>query len=221
MTASLLSSPRTALAAAALACALPAAAADFRGFAAAGPMGVILFQECRGNALAPRVLQVDDQTPEVALASGMNAVRKIMLDPSRPMYVEFSGTSDGKLAVARHFHRAVGAAQTCSDVPAIPAGATVWATGGDPPWSLVATRGGARLDRPGQPPVRFPAAPFAPPAKPKAQRTIDAWSAVDGGSLRLEITEGMCSDGRSETAYGARALLRVGSMTYEGCAARY
>jgi uncharacterized membrane protein len=206
---------------ASVALALPAVAADFRGFAAAGPVGVILFQPCRGNALDARVLKLEDRTPDAALASGMEAVRKIMLEAGRPMYVEFSGTSDGKVAQATQFHRAVGTVQGCGEVPAIPAGATVWAYGGDPPWLLVATRAGARLDRPGLPPMRFAAAPFAPAAKPAAQRTIDAWSAQDGGSVRLTITEAMCSDGRSETAYGARATLRVGSSTYEGCAARF
>jgi uncharacterized membrane protein len=201
--------------------AAPAWSADFRGFAAAGPMGVILFQQCRGNALEPRVLKVDDRTPDAALAAGIDAVRKIMLEGGRPLYVEFSGTSDGKWVLAQHFHRAVGTAPTCADVPAIPAGAVVWAGGNDPPWRLVATRGGARLERPGLPPMRMPAAPFAPPAKPATERVIDAWSAADGGTIRLTVKEGLCSDGRSETAYGAQASLRLGSMTYEGCAARF
>jgi uncharacterized membrane protein len=201
--------------------AAPAGAADFRGFAADGPLGVILFQECRGNALVPRVLKVDDRTPQAALSAGIESVRKIMLDGGRPLYVEFSGTSDGKTAVAQHFHRAVGTAPTCAEVPAIPAGAVVWAGGNDPPWRLVATRGGARLERPGHTAMRLPAAPFARPGRPVTERVIDAWSAADGGTIRLTVTEAMCSDGRSETAYGAQATLRVGSMTYEGCAARY
>jgi uncharacterized membrane protein len=49
----------------------------------------------------------------------------------------------------------------------------------------------------------------------------DAWSPQDGGSIRLELTEELCSDGRSESAFGARVTLRYGSTTYEGCAARF
>jgi uncharacterized membrane protein len=80
---------------------------------------------------------------------------------------------------------------------------------------------GAQLERPGQKPVRFPAAAFAAPAKTPESRVVDAWSPQDGGSIRLELTEQMCSDGRSESAYGARVMLRYGSTTYEGCAARF
>ena len=44
---------------------------------------------------------------------------------------------------------------------------------------------------------------------------------LDGGTVRVELTAEMCSDGRSETAYGAKVVLRYGSRTYEGCAARF
>jgi uncharacterized membrane protein len=69
--------------------------------------------------------------------------------------------------------------------------------------------------------VRFPAAAFTALAKPSSPRVADAWSPQDGGSIRLELTEELCSDGRSESAFGARATLRYGSTTYEGCAARF
>ena len=70
--------------------------------------------------------------------------------------------------------------------------------------------------------VRFPPAAFAPSASGRnAPRVIDAWSAQDGGTIRVEIAEQMCSDGRSETAYGATTSVRYGSRTYEGCAARF
>ena len=69
--------------------------------------------------------------------------------------------------------------------------------------------------------MRFPAAPFLAPPKGAGTRVIDAWSSLDGGTVRVEITEQMCSDGRSETAYGATVMLRYGSRSYEGCAARF
>jgi uncharacterized membrane protein len=102
-----------------------------------------------------------------------------------------------------------------------PNGLRLWATGQEPTWQLVVTAREARLERPGESPVRFPAAPFAAAAKPAATRTIDAWSTLDGGTVRVEITEQMCTDGRSETAYGASVTLRYGSRAYEGCVARY
>jgi uncharacterized membrane protein len=79
----------------------------------------------------------------------------------------------------------------------------------------------AQLERPGEKPVRFAASPFLAPFKGEGPRVVDAWSSLDGGTVRVEITEEMCSDGRSETAYGARVMLRYGSRSYEGCAARF
>jgi uncharacterized membrane protein len=184
-------------------------------------MGLILFQACRGDALAPTVTKVEDRTAESVLTAGILDVRKIMLDASRPLYVEFSGSGDAKLVRAQRFYRAIGTATTCAEAPALADGTLVWAIGNQPPWQLSASRAGAQLLRPGVAPVRFPAGPFASAARPGVARVIDAWSAQDGGSLRLEIVPGLCSDGRSESAYGARATLRFGSTSYEGCAARF
>jgi uncharacterized membrane protein len=69
--------------------------------------------------------------------------------------------------------------------------------------------------------VRFPGAPFKTSAADGKARVYDAWSPQDGGTVRIEFVEEMCSDGRSETAYGARVTLRYGSRSFEGCAARF
>jgi uncharacterized membrane protein len=73
--------------------------------------------------------------------------------------------------------------------------------------------------------VRFPPGPFGAKSRGDQDgpttRIIDAWSPLDGGTVRVELTAEMCSDGRSETAYGAKVMLRYGSRTYEGCAARF
>ena len=89
---------------------VPAAAlaADFRGFASAGPMGLILFQECRGSAPAARVVKVEDATQDGTFSAGIEAVRRIMLNAGRPLYVEFSGDASGQAIKARQFQRAVG-----------------------------------------------------------------------------------------------------------------
>lgn len=199
-----------------------ATAAELRGFASLGLKGFILFQPCEGRKLAPRTLKVEDATPEAALTAGIDDVRKIMLESGRPLYVEFRGDVAGLTATARQFQRALGTVATCDNAPTdITAGTRLWASGEDPAWRFVLTSGGAQLERPGQKPVRFPASAFAAPARPSSSRVIDAWSPQDGGSIRLELTEELCSDGRSESAFGARATLRYGSATYEGCAARF
>jgi uncharacterized membrane protein len=197
-------------------------AADLRGFASLGLNGLILFQPCEGSKLSARTLKVEDATPDTALTVGIDDVRRIMLESGRPLYVEFRGDVAGIVATARQFQRALGTVTSCESAPTDIAAATrLWAAGDDPPWRFVLTSSGAQLERPGQKPVRFPAAAFAGPVKTPTGRVVDAWSPLDGGSIRLELTEQMCSDGRSESAYGARVTLRYGSTTYEGCAARF
>lgn len=211
-------------AAALVAAVLPslAGAAEFRGFASPGPLGVTLFQECRGKAPGRSLAKIDDATPEGALSAGLDEVRKIMLESGRPIYVEFRGSAAAGEIKASQFVRAIGTIESCAAAQSdLPAGTRLWAAGLDPTWQLVVGPREARLERPGARPVRFPAAPFTAPAAPGATRTIDAWSSLDGGTVRMEIIEQLCSDGASETAYGARATLRFGSTTYEGCAAGF
>lgn len=208
----------------AIALALPAMAqaSDHRGFASPGPLGVILFQACQGKEPARNVTKIEDGTPDSALSAGLDAVRAIMLEAGRPIYVEFRGAPTAKGIKATHFVRASGTLDSCAAaLNSVPAGTRLWAGGQDPTWQLVGASREARLERVGEKPVRFPAAPFAPPAKPTTMRTIDAWSAVDGGTVRVELSVEICSDGSSETAYGAKATLRYGSTTYEGCAAQF
>lgn len=197
-----------------------ASATELSGFASAGPMGVILFQPCAGKSVSPRTLRIEDESPDAALTAGILDVRRIMLDSGRPLYVEFRGDASGLLVKARQFRRASGTIDSCADAGDIPAKATLWAAGDDPSWRLVAGAADARLERAGVAPVRFPATAFASRGT-KSPRVIDAWSAQDGGSVHVEISEEMCSDGRSETAYGASVSIRYGSRTYQGCAARF
>ena len=120
-----------------------AGAADFRGFASAGPLGVILFQPCEGKTLSPRTFKIEDNTPDGALMAGIDDVRAIMLNSGRPLYVEFRGDAKGILVTARQFQRAVGTAESCIDAPRdIPAGVRLWAGGGDPGWHFVVNRPG-------------------------------------------------------------------------------
>ncbi len=194
-------------------------AADFRGFASPGPLGVILFNACQGKDPVRNVTKIEDATPDSAMSAGIEAVREIMLGAGRPIYVEFRGNPAGKGVKATQFVRAVGTLESCAAaLDSLPPRTLFWAEGQDPTWQLVVTPGEARFERPGEKPVRFPTARFARPAKPAATHVIDAWSPMDGGTVRVELSAEMCSDGRSETAYGAKATVRYGSTTYEGCA---
>lgn len=207
---------------ASLSLAATAQAADLRGFASLGLNGLILFQPCDGKKPSTRTLRVEDETPDAVLSAGIDEVRKIMLESGRPLYVEFRGDTAGLVVTARQFQRALGTVAACEAAPTdIAPGTRLSAYGDDPSWRFVLTGAGGQLDRPGQKPVRFPAAAFTSPAKIDASRIHDAWSPLDGGTIRLELNEQLCSDGRSETAYGARVTLRYGSTAYEGCAARF
>lgn len=199
-----------------------AAAAELRGFVSAGPYDTLIFGPCNGSKASSRVYRLDDATPEAALSAGVLAVQKIRHNPNRPLYIEFQGNSAGPVVTAHRFQRALGTVDSCSAVPGdIASTARIAAAGEDPAWRFNAAAAGAQLEVAGARPVRFPAAPFGTPIVEKNIRIYDAWSSLDSGSIRMEITQQLCSDGRSESAYGARVHLRYGSTSFEGCAARY
>jgi uncharacterized membrane protein len=198
-----------------------AAAADFRGFVSDGPAGLLVFQPCHGTAPGRQAFKVSDKTRDTALTAGASAVRQLMEDASRPLYVEFIGDASGDMVTVRRFQRAIGHVLACASSPRdIAAGTTLQAGGADPGWRFVATTSGARLDlAPGRT-VRFPAAAFRP-AQSGGTQVFDAWSSRDGGTIRLEVTEEMCLEEHAETAYGARVALRYAGTSVEGCAARF
>ena len=198
-----------------------AAAADFRGFVSDGPAGLLVFQPCQGASPGRQVWKVSDKSPGAALTAGASAVRQVMEDASRPLYVEVAGDASGNAITVRRLHRAIGHILACASAPKDISPTTVLqASGTDPGWRFVATSAGAQLDLAPGKAVRFPAAPFKP-AKSGGAQVFDAWSSRDGGTVRVEVTEEMCLDERSETASGARVTLRYASTSLEGCAARF
>lgn len=203
-----------------LAAASTAAAADFRGFVTDGPAGLLVFQPCRGAAVASQAFRLTDRSPDTALTAGVSAVRQVMEDAQRPLYVEFSADVAGSAMTVRRFHRAIGHVLACAGAPKdVPADARLHASGASPAWRLVVAGGVARLElEPGRP-VRFPASAFS--ARGGPTQVFDAWSALDGGTVRVEVTEALCLDEQSETASGARVALRYASTAVEGCAARF
>ena len=203
------------------AAASPAAAADFRGFVSDGPAGLLVFQSCQGTSLAKQAFRLADKSPEMALTAGASAVRQVMEDRGRPLYVEFVGDAGGGAITVRRFQRAIGHIGSCAGAPKdIAAGTRLQASSIEAGWRFVATPGGARLELTPGKPVRFPGAPFAS-TQPGRTQVFDAWSAQDGGTIRVEVTEEMCLEEGTETASGARVLLRYASTSVEGCAARF
>jgi hypothetical protein len=202
--------------------AAPAAAADFRGFVTDGPAGLLVFQPCRGATLEKSMLKLSDRSPDTALAAGVSGVRQVMEDAERPLYVEFSGDATATAVTVRRFHRAIGHVLECKTAPHdIPPGTRLHASGADPAWRFVIDGDGGRLElMPGKP-VRFPASALATPAQAGRSQVFDAWSARDGGTIRVEVTEEVCLHESSETAAGARVTLRYATTSVEGCAARF
>ena len=211
---------RTLVAGGLLGCAAVVGAADFRGFVTEGPAGLLVFQTCQGNAVSKQLLRLSDRTPDTAITAGVTAVRGVMRDKEAPVFVEFSGEQSGTLITARRFQRAIGHIQECTALPK-DGGARLLASGMDPMWRLVVDAAGGRLELRDRKTVRFPAAPFSSPGKSGRAQTFDAWSPQDGGTVRVELTEALCRQDGAETATGAQVVLRYGSTTVEGCAARF
>lgn len=198
-----------------------AAAADYRGFVRDGPAGLLVFQACQGASLGRQIFKVSDKSPDTALTAGAAAVRQVMEDALRPLYVEFAGEMSGNVVTVRRFQRAIGHVLACAGAPKdIAPGTRLHASGAQAGWRFAATPGGATLELTPGNPVRFPAAAFAA-AKPGRTQVFDAWSAQDGGTIRVEVAEELCVEEGTETASGARVVLRYAGIGVEGCAARF
>ena len=87
------------------------------------------------------------------------------------------------------------------------------ARGNEPFWSLILTRQGGLFERPDQ-----PAAPFAYTALTGTSADRRLQVSTPAGALEVSITPGLCSDGMSDTLYGSRATVTLGSETFTGCA---
>lgn len=208
-----------------LACAFawpsPAAAqagSDLRGFVMESLSG-LSFTRCGSKAAA----SVVDKSPDESLQRAVGAVRPVMSQQDRPIYVELRGTLAGNTLTVHRLHRLVGHVADCSSLPTdVPANARLAAVGTEAPWGFTATPTGATFTRLGQPPVRFAAGAFAKPSVVDgASRSFDAWSQQDGGTIRITFTEGLCKDLGGEAVYGAQVTARLGAQTFEGCASRF
>lgn len=198
-----------------------APAIDQRGFISDGVAGGLLFQRCdAAGQAAPEVLLLD-KTPSASLRAGVREVRQVMLEPGRPLYVEFRGDVAGVTVTARQFQRAIGHVASCAAAPPLlAANVGLFAEGRTPAWRLQSTPAGARLEVAGAKPVQFKTVQLAAAEGGSAARKFNA-TAAQGMAVRLEVTEQACGDSRSETAYGARIVMHLGERLMEGCAARF
>ena len=201
-------------------------AADLRGFVSEGGAGVLQYQPCNGPVLSQQLFPIDDKTPNGSLRAGVGAVRQIMLHRYRPLYVEMRGERGKTNVIAYQFQRAVGTVESCKTLPRdIPSNVRLLAAGDGPSWRLIVTDTTAVLEMPDKVSMKLPVAAFKSSgtdqaSKEKIARAYEARS-PNGGAVRVEVNPQMCSDGRSETAYGARVTVRVENRALQGCATRF
>jgi uncharacterized membrane protein len=176
--------------------------------------------------MSQQLFPIDDKTPNSSLRSGVGAVRQIMLHRYRPLYVEMRGERGKTNVTAHQFQRAVGTVESCKSLPRdIASNARLLANGEGPSWRLVVTDATAVLELPDKvalklPPAAFKAAGSHQTAKEAITRPYELRS-LDGIPIRVEVNPQMCTDGRSETSYGARVTVRLDKRALQGCAARF
>ena len=201
-------------------------AAELRGFVSEGGAGVLQYQPCNGLVMSQQLFPIDDKTPNGSLRAGVGAVRQIMLHRYRPLYVEMRGERGKTNVIAYQFQRAVGTVESCKTLPRdIASNVRLLAAGEGSSWRLVVTDVAAVLELPDKVSMKLPAAAFKTAstdqsAKETLARTYEA-RLSDGTAVRVDVNPQMCTDGRTETAYGARVSIKVEKRTLQGCAARF
>ena len=187
---------------------------------------MLQYQPCFGGAISQQLFPIADKTPNGALRAGVGAVRSMMLHRYRPLYVEVRGERGKTDTTIYQFQRAVGTVDGCKAFPKdIAANVRLLATGEGPRWRLVVTDSTAVLELPDKVVMKLPATAFKgagsdQAAKETVVRTYEAQTA-DGVEIRIDVNPQMCTDGKSETAYGARVRVRSGQSVLQGCAARF
>jgi uncharacterized membrane protein len=176
--------------------------------------------------MSQQLFPIEDKTPNGALRAGVGAVRQIMLHRYRPLYIEMRGERGKTNTTVHQFQRAVGTVESCKGLPRdIPSNVRLLATGEGPSWRLVVTDTTAVLDLPDKLSLKLPATAFKAAgtnavAKDALPRIYEVQSA-EGTAVRIDVNPQMCTDGRSETAYGAHVQVRIEKRVFRGCAARF
>ncbi len=183
-------------------------------------------QFCNGGVLGRELFPIDDKTPNAALREGVGAVRQIMLHRYRPLYAELRGERGKTNSSAYQFQRTLGTVESCKSMPRdIASNVRLLAAGDGPAWRLVVTDATAVLELPDKSSSKLPVAAFkaagtVQTAKEAIPRSYEA-RLSDGNVVQVEVNPQMCTDGKSETAYGARVVVRLQKHVLQGCAARF
>jgi uncharacterized membrane protein len=175
-----------------------------------------LFRTCVGHgkvsALNARGLPFIDATPDRVLTAAIQQRWQQSAEPLRGIYTEITGYVEEGRLTATQLHRALGWVASCAERPAnIPEGARAWAGGNEPSWGFVLDGRSATL-RTMDGVLKWPAAAW----KPDGSAAVFEASA-GAARIRVEFSDGLCSDTMSEAAFGRRVVAAVNGAFYTGC----
>ena len=175
-----------------------------------------LFRACVGHGkmsvLDARGLPFIDATPGRVLTAAIQQRWQQSAEPLRGIYLEITGYVEEGRVTATQLHRALGWVASCAERPSnIPGGTRAWAAGNEPSWGFVLDGKSATL-RTMDGVLTWPAAVW----KPDGSTAVFEASAV-AGRIRVELSDGLCSDTMSEAAFGRRVVAAVNGAFYTGC----
>lgn len=175
-----------------------------------------LFRSCTGagktSALQTQGLPFIDATPGRVLFEAIQQRWKQSADPLRGVYLEFAGFTETGRVTATEMQRSLGWVESCAQRPSnIAPGTRLWAAGNEPGWNFVVDGKMATFRTPDVT-LKFP---VATAKLSDGTVTYVADSASD--RIRVELTQGLCSDTMTEAAFGRRAVVAVRGTLYTGC----
>ena len=178
-------------------------ATQFRGNFIAAAKGLMM-SPCRSGER----LIVEDATPKRELDA---IYRELTQRPGRAIFMELTGSRNGRLVRATRLHRAYAEGPGCrEDLDAV----QLRANGTEPFWHLDARKDAVLLRRPGADPVqRFPATPW--------QRRGEQWvyeGAAEHSVLRVVVRDAICRDAMTGGYYTLSASADWDGRKLTGCA---
>jgi uncharacterized membrane protein len=175
-----------------------------------------LFRSCTGtgktSTLQAQGLPFIDATPDRVLFAAIQQRWKQSADPLRGVYLEFAGFTENGRVTATDMQRSLGWVESCAQRPSnIAPGVRLWAAGNEPGWNFVVDGKTAKFRTPDAE-LNFPVV-----AAKSSDGTVTYVADSAGDRIRVELTQGLCSDTMSEAAFGRRAVVAVRGALYTGC----
>lgn len=154
-----------------------------------------------------------DATSNGALSKVIQQRWQQSADPSRGVYLEFSGYQESQRVSATELWRALGWVESCAKRPTnVKPSAVLWAAGNEPSWSFTLDDTQAVFQQMGSVPKRFP-----PLARKTVGRTT-TWQSRDAATgLRVEFIDELCTDTMSEAVFGRKVVLTGAGKQFTGC----